>query len=332
MILKVTRWSLFLLAATPFAMAGERLGDIEFFGYQGFDVAKIRAALPVHEGGEFSQQTAVSLIREAVAAAIGQQPTDVSTICCDEPGNRLLFIGLPGSSYKSFAYHPEPSSKDRLPRAIMGLYSKLDRAIESAVRKGGDAAEEDDSNGYALIKDPRARALQVAVRQWALKHEPELLRTLEFSHSAAQRRVAADALGYARQSRAQILALVRAARDSDEEVRNNATRALRVLVRSNAELGRDVQPDTFIEMLNSGSWTDRNKSASLLEQLTMSRNAELLGKIRSLALTSLIEMASWRRAGHAYFSRMVLGRVRGLPEDRLKDLAWNGPVSPLLLF
>ena len=92
MILKVTRWSLFLLAATPFAMAGERLGDIEFFGYQGFDVAKIRAALPVHEGGEFSQQTAVSLIREAVAAAIGQQPTDVSTICCDELGNRLLFI------------------------------------------------------------------------------------------------------------------------------------------------------------------------------------------------------------------------------------------------
>lgn len=284
MILKVTRWSLFLLAATPSAVAGDRLGDIEFFGYQGFDVAKIRAALPVHEGGEFSQQTAVSLVREAVAAAIGQQPTDVSTICCDELGNRLLFIGLPGSSYKSFAYHPEPSGKDRLPRAIVRLYSKLDRAIESAVRKGGGAAEEDDSNGYA------------------------------------------------RQSSAQTLALVRAARDSDEEVRNNATRALSVRVRSNAELGRDVQPDTFIEMLNSGSWTDRNKSASLLEQLTMSRNAERLGKIRSLALNSLIEMASWRRAGHAYFSRMVLGRVRGLPEDRLKDLAWNGPVSQLLLF
>ncbi len=158
-ILQVARWSLLLLAAaTPLAMAGESLGDIEFFGYQGFDVAKIRAALPVHEGGEFSQQTAVPLVREAVAAAIGQQPTDVSTICCDELGNRLLFIGLPGSSYKSFVYHPKPFSKDRLPRGIIRLYSQLDRAMESAVHKGGDAAEEDDSNGYALIKDPQARA------------------------------------------------------------------------------------------------------------------------------------------------------------------------------
>ncbi len=60
------------------------------------------------------------------------------------------------------------------------------------------------------------------------------------------------------------LSMVRAARDSDEEVRNNATRALSVLVRSNAELGRDIQPDAFIGMLNSGSWTDRNKSASLM--------------------------------------------------------------------
>ncbi len=271
----------------------------------------------MHAGDEFSQQTTGRLVREAVAAAIGQQPTDVSAICCDELGNCLLFIGLPGSNFKSFAYRPEPSGKDRLPRAIMKLNSQLDRAIEFAVRKGGDAAATEDSTGYVLIKDPPARALKMAVRQWALKHEPELFRSLEFSSSASYRRVAAEALGYARQSRAQILALVRAARDSDEEVRNNATRALSVLVRSNAELGRDVQPDTFIEMLNSGSWTDRNKSASLLEQLTMSRNAEFLGKIRSLALNSLIEMASWRRPGQAYFARIVLGRVRGVPEDWL---------------
>lgn len=308
------------------------MGDIEFFGYQGFDVAKIRAALTVREGGEYARETTERLVREAVAAAIGQRPTDVSAICCDDNGNRLLFIGLPGSNFKSFAYHPEPGGRDRLPRATMKLYSKLDRAIELAVRRGGNAAEEDDSNGYALIKDPRARTLQMAVRQWAMKHEPELLRALEFSANAAHRRVAAESLGYARQSRAQILALVRAARDPDEAVRNNATRALSVLVRSDAELGRDIQPDTFIEMLNSGSWTDRNKAASLLEQLTASRDAGLLGRIRAVALASLIEMATWRRPGHAYTARMVLGRIRGLPEGRLRDLAGNGPVSPHLLF
>ena len=55
---------------------------------------------------------------------------------------------------------------------------------------------------------------------------------LEASSSVQHRRIASDAIGYIRQCRAQILALIRAARDPDDEVRNNATRALGVLVRS----------------------------------------------------------------------------------------------------
>jgi len=83
------------------AIASERIGDIEFFGHKGLDVERIRASLPVHEGEEYSDRTK-SQVREAVAAAIGKQPTDVAAICCDENGNRLLFIGLPGASYKGF--------------------------------------------------------------------------------------------------------------------------------------------------------------------------------------------------------------------------------------
>ena len=55
------------------------------------------------------------------------------------------------------------------------------------------------------------------------------------------RRVASDAMGYARQSREQIVAVVRAARDLDDEVRNNATRALGVLVRSNPALASSMK-------------------------------------------------------------------------------------------
>jgi len=80
---------------------------------------------------------------------------------------------------------------------------------------------------------------------------------LEFSSAVEHRRVASDAVGYARQSQDQILALVRAARDPDDEVRNNATRALGVLARSNAALASEIPADTFIDMLNSGVWTDR---------------------------------------------------------------------------
>jgi hypothetical protein len=265
-----------------------------------------------------------------VADVIGKEPTDVAAICCDEKGNRLLFIGLPGASNKSFAYNAEPKGNERLPSDIMEIYARLDRALEAAVRRGGQAAEEDDSNGYALMKDPAARSLQLAVRQWAIKHERELMRVLEFSGAAAHRRVAADAIGYARQSREQILALVRAARDPDEEVRNNATRALGVLVRSNAALATEISPDAFIEMLNSGTWTDRNKATSLLMELTAGRDSDLLSKIRSVALDALKEMASWRRRGHAFFARMVLGRVAGIPDDRLKKLAWNGPVEVII--
>jgi hypothetical protein len=83
-------------------------------------------------------------------------------------------------------------------------------------------------------------------------------------------------------------------------------------------------------MLNSGKSTDRNKGSLLLEQLTAGRDSDLLAKIRSAALDSLIEMASWRRPNHAGFARMVLGRVAGLPEDRLKELAWNGPVDAII--
>jgi hypothetical protein len=283
----------------------------------------------VHEGGDYSDRTR-NQVRQAVGDAIGKEPTDVAAICCDEKGNRLLFIGLPGASYKSFVYNPEPRGDERLSPDILNLYGRLDHELEAAVRRGGQAAEEDDSNGYALVKDPTVRSLQLAVHQWAIRHERKLLRVLEFSSAVEHRRVASDAVGYTRQSQDQILALVRAARDPDDEVRNNASRALGVLVRSNAALASEIPPDTFIDMLNSGIWTDRNKGTALLAQVTAGRNTELLAKIRAAALDSLVEMASWRRPSHAYFARMVLGRVAGLPEDRLKVLAWNGPVNPII--
>ena len=47
-------------------------------------------------------------------------------------------------------------------------------------------------------------------------------------------------------------------------------------------------------------------------QLTAARDGDLLRKIRSEALDSLIEMAQWRDSSHAYFSRVVLGRVAGI--------------------
>jgi hypothetical protein len=210
------------------------------------------------------------------------------------------------------------------------LHARLDRAIEAAVRKGGDAAEEDDSNGYALIKDAQARSVQLALRRYASRQERELFGVLDFSSDSRQRATASQGLGYARQSDRQLLALTRAARDPDDDVRNNATRALGVLACSNDRLARKIRPDTFIDMLNSGVWTDRNKGAMLLERVTASRDPAVLSRLRTMALDSLIEMTMWRDASHAYFARKLLGRVAGVPEERLEELASKGPPEAIV--
>jgi hypothetical protein len=41
-------------------------------------------------------------------------------------------------------------------------------------------------------------------------------------------------------------------------------------------------------------------------------------------------MTMWRDASHAYFARMLLGRVAGIPEDRLEELAWKGPPEAIV--
>jgi len=138
-------WLLVILGVAP-AVAKDRIGDIEFFGYKGIDVTEIRRTLPVHEGDEYSDRTKGG-VRRAVAAITGKEPTDVAAICCDEKGDRLLFIGLLGGSNKGFTYNPEAKGSVRLPSSIIEVYGRLDQALEAAVRSGGQAAEEDDSNG-----------------------------------------------------------------------------------------------------------------------------------------------------------------------------------------
>jgi selenoprotein W-related protein len=104
---------------------------------------------------------------------------------------------------------------------------------------------------------------------------------LESSSNAEQRAIAAQFMGYVHSSAAQINALVRASHDPEEDVRNNATRALWVLAASSPKRAERIPADGFIEMLYSRSWTDRNKSSLLLEVLTRSRDPKLLAQLRS---------------------------------------------------
>ena len=80
-------------------------------------------------------------------------------------------------------------------------------------------------------------------------------------------------------------------------------------------------------MLNSGLWTDRNKAAAVLVQLTANRNPDLLARIRFESYDAIVEMARWTEPSHA---REILGRIGGIPEPQLQKLAWNGPVEAIV--
>jgi hypothetical protein len=306
----------------------QRIGQIEFFGYSGIDLSRAKATLPFQEGDEFKIETweeKVNQAREAVTQTTGRTPTDISPTCCDDQNNWTLFVGLSG---KTLRYNLPPKGTARLPGTIVNLYERLMDALMESVQKG--AANEDHSKGYALSEYyTPARATQLAVREYATRHGALLREVLKTSSDDEQRIVAAHLLGYTQQSKSQITALVHASRDANSTVRNNATRALLVLVESNPKLAIDIPVGGFAELLLSGTWTDLNKASFLLSSLTRSRNAKMLGKLRDREVVErLMEMARWRTHGEP--ARTILGHIAGADEERLQQLVTTGNVEEII--
>lgn len=323
------RWvALPLLAAQPMlpaeaSPAPEKIGYIEFFGYKGLDLRAIRKALPFHEGDAL-RQGVKGEARYAVQRVTGQNATDVAVFCCSGPHEWAIFIGLPGASYHVFTFAPAPQAAVSLPAELTGLYEAMDRAeIEAA---GRSLAEEDGTAGYRLMKEPGARAAELSFRGYALGREDEILNVLAQSGDARQRAIAADALGFCRRSSRQIPALVHAARDPDEVVRNNATRALGEIVQADPAAASQISPDNFIDMLRSGTWSDRNKGSRLLSLLTQSRDPVLLRRIQSEAGDALLEVARWRTFGWAVQARQIRARIDGKSDSLLSAIMDYAPL------
>jgi len=290
------------------------IGEIEFFGYSGInldkgalDLNKVRTALPFHEKDEFSGETFPELAEKAGAAVkrlTGHSPTDINSTCCDDQGNWMIYIGLSG---KTIRYTDPPNGTARLPANILDLYERFFKVMMESVAKG-DAAE-DHSQGYALSTSPPLRTIQLEMRAYAVDREALLRKVLATAADVQQRIVAAQLLGYARQSRTQIAALVRAHLDSNGTVRNNATRALIVLAESSSTVALMIPVAGFTEQLLSGTWTDLNKAGFLLESITKSGKGKIPVALRRKEVRDrLIEIARWR-TGHAEAARHILARM-----------------------
>ncbi len=329
-VLRAISFAGVLAIAASGQAADKRIGEIEFFGYGNIDVHNVRKALPAKEGdpfpGELKESAAMLAgISRAVKQRIGRSPSDVSPVCCDERGNGIIFIGLGG---REIRYNPEPKGTAQLPPEALNLYQNFTAAVARAVQKGD--AEEEHSKGYALAtNDPALRAAELAMHDYAVNHAALIEQVLSSSAADAQRIAAAELLGFAPESRSQIDALVRATRDSNETVRNNAIRALMVQADSGAALAKQLPATEFIDLLCSGTWTDVNKASSLLVYLTRRRDPKLLAELKSRALDRLLEIARWR-TGHADAGRMILGRIAGIDEARLTKLVESGDVNAII--
>jgi hypothetical protein len=328
--------TLVLIGSVTVTTAPERkpLGEIDFFGCKGLDVRTIRAALPLHEGELFPpakvkhSDDLKRQVGEAVKQVIGREPTSVSFVCCDAKQNWMVYIGLPGESYAALAFNPTPAGTTRFPKGVVGLRQRWEDAWSTAVIQGH--ATEDESEGYALAGDPRTRKEQLAMRDYALHNEALVLRVLASSSDARHRAIAAQLLGYGPQSEDQIDALVQASLDADDDVRNDAVRALWVLGDAKPNLAEKIPLEPFIRLLRSGEWSDHNKASLVLVTLTKRRDPRVLAQLRAEALDPLLEMARWRSIGHAEAALLILGRMAGLDEDALNKLIEAGQVDTIL--
>jgi hypothetical protein len=295
------------------------IGQINFFGYGGIDLQRVEAALPIHIGAVLTiegLESTQNLIEQRITTVIGHGPTNIDFVCCDENHHLLVFIGLGGTTSHKLSFRPIAKGTDSLQPAALGLYQQDLDALTLATERG--SAAEDDSKGYALATDPALRKIQTAIRAYALQRAPEFERVLKNAADTQQRVVSAALLGYSQRSSSQIQGLADAVLDSEPEVRNNAVRALMVLASVKQSDLRKLNVEPVEALLLSGVWSDRNKASLLLDQLTASRDPDMLRKLHTTSLDAIIEGASWHGdPGHAGAFVILLGRIAGLPEERL---------------
>jgi hypothetical protein len=311
------------------------LGIIDFYGLRTLSKAQLLQALPYHPGDtinidQFKSQK--DAVEQKLASIPGVVEAHLTLVCCnlDNPGahKSILFIGIEETGNRCPEFQPVPAGSVRLTADVLTAGDDYEVASHKAVLARNFA--EDDSQGYSLDDNPGVRAIQLQFLQFADVHLANLKDVLHNSSDSHQRAIAAQVLGYVKDRQAIVPDLVTAMRDSDADVRNNASRALLVFAEFSPKPPAskiNVPPAPFIQMLNSCIWSDRNKSAGTLAELSEKRDPALLAELRKQALPSLIEMANWK-SGYSLDSLQILGRIGGLSEETIKSkLAQGDPAS-----
>ena len=226
-------------------------------------------------------------------------------------------VGRPGVSFRA-----APASEIVLPDEIIETYREFEQAFVESLRRGDFS--EDDSNGYALIGDEAAREIQKQFVPLAERHFDRLALVLRTAKSADQRDAAAWVLGYAADKRKAAAELDSAVRDPNPKVPNNAMRALGLILvyaQKHPELAIEAPIESFLDLVESVEWTDRNKAMLVLDGFSAGRDEVVLAKLRVRSLPALVEMARWQTEGHAGMAFLLVGRIAGLSDAEIDDEA-----------
>ncbi|MGH9592599.1 MAG: hypothetical protein ACRD5L_05870 [Bryobacteraceae bacterium] len=294
-----------------------RIGVLDFYGLHKISQAQIRKELGAREGDAVPPSKGDA--EDHLDRIPGVVESHLEVVCCD--GNQMiLYVGIEERGAPHFELRRAPSGDVHLPEEIAAVYRQFLDAYRAAGRQG--VGDEDLTHGHALSADPSARAVQEMFPNLADQHLAELRAVLRNGGDEFERAAAAYVIGYATKKSGIVDDLQFALKDPDAGVRESAGRnlmALSVLQRLQPDSGIKVVPTWFIEMLNSLSWSDRDRALRALDVLTESRDASALDQLRVRALDSLVEMARWKVLNHALPACILLGRIAGLTEQQIQD-------------
>jgi hypothetical protein len=313
----------FVLTANLAAQQTAKVGIVDFYGLRQVTEAQARQALRIVEGATITESTLRSA-EKRVRALDGVSDARVDAACCDA-GTTIVYVGIQEKGSPALRFNPPPKGNAQLPDDVVRAGATFEAAFESAITRGD--SQEDQSKGHSLMHDPATRAVQEGFVALADRYGQQLRDVLRNSNKGDQRALAAQVLGYTTDKASVVGDLSAAMRDADADVRNNATRALWVIAvfaQKTPDRAIQVPADPFVDLLNSLTWTDRNKSSLALMALTEPRDPALLSTLRQKAVPALIEMARWKSRGHAVAPAMILGRVAGIPENELTSAAAKG--------
>jgi hypothetical protein len=307
------------IASSP-APTAPTVGVIDFYGLNKVTRDRVQKTLGFKEGDPFPASKAN--VEERLDEIPGVVESHLEAVCCDE-GKIVLYVGIEERGAVHFDLREAPEGEVTLAPEITALYRRYFDAFEEAVRHGSTA--EDLTHGHSLMADPLVREIQLQFPTLAETHLGDLRNVLRNSSDDEQRGIATFLIGYAPKKAQVAEDLQFALRDADPGVRANAARAivaLAVYARLNADSGIKLEPTWFIEMLNSLSWSDRERALSALQILTDGRDVPMLAQLRNRALPALVEMSRWKTLEHALPAFVLTGRVAGLTEQQIQD-AWT---------